>query len=61
MQYKGFDILHVEWKQANGKNVDSRGVFLNGKRLALTADGILAKRMIDEKLKKGIWKVDDNE
>lgn len=61
MQYRGFDILPVEFRQANGKTTTSRGIFRNSRRITLAADGVLAKRVIDEKLKKGTWKVDDNE
>lgn len=58
MIYRGFEIKKDEYALKYGTRVSGWRIYQNGKPLLMAADKELAKRVIDTRLKSGIWKTE---
>lgn len=56
MRYRGFDLKPTERRFPHAVVVRGIGVFRGGECLAYAADQALAKRLIDERIRRGVWK-----
>ena len=58
MRYRGFDLKPVEKRFPHAILVRGIGIFRGGECLTYAADPELAKRLVDERIRKGMWKED---
>lgn len=60
MKHKGYTLRQIERAQANGKPLRGCGIFLNDVFLTSASDSTLARRVVDEKIRTGLWKFVNN-
>lgn len=59
MKYRGFVIRQIERTAPDLKVHRSHGIYYKDKMMSPVSDMALAKRVIDEKLRTGLWKTDE--
>ena len=55
MNYRGFEIRPVS-RNLRGLTVRGYGIYLNDNLLTVAENTLIAKRHIDDRVKRGIWK-----
>ena len=55
MKYRGF-VIKATTRKVHGISQQGFGIFVNDNLLTMTENTLLAKKHIDDRVKRGIWK-----
>lgn len=61
MKYRGFELKPVEQKFRHGIAVKGIGIYQGNVCLTYAADVKLARLVVDERIKHGMWKENDKD